>query len=64
MSGNRSAKTGFAAGDRVAWDTSESGIAAGTGVVTVPNDGGFVWVTSDDGTAPIILAEHVRRIDA
>ncbi len=64
----RSERTGFAKGDRVEWDqVVEDGkvvIPAGCGTVTVPNDGGFVWIAPDGPThAPILKASDVRHVN-
>jgi hypothetical protein len=61
--GEFSERTGRYAGEMVEWaipaghDIYEPG--QGAGMVTVPNDGGFVWITYEGGQS-IVPAEFVR----
>lgn len=64
-----SEKTGFARRDIVEWDEQrwvgddgkERVTAAGRGVVTVPNDGGFVWAENEHQSV-ILEWEKFRRV--
>lgn len=63
--GDRSERTGRAAGEHVTWsipeghDTYDAG--SGAGMVIVPDDGGFVWLLHEDGQS-IVPLEFVRPL--
>lgn len=63
--GDYSEKTGRYAGEMVEWEIPEGHdtypAGRGAGMVTVPNDGGFVWLSYEGGSA-IVPAEFVRPV--